>query len=177
MLFHLSFNARDPHKVGAALAELLGAQVIPSPSPPFNPGALFVCCGDDRGTMVSIEPWGVTYEPGPGHITAMPDGRSTSERNAFHGLFMAAVPEERVLAIAEREGWPAARVDNGPFEVINVWVEGNQRAGVHHARPLPGVQGHLRRRGREVARCRPAGARVPHPLPHGRQPVGGPRLG
>jgi hypothetical protein len=126
VLFHLSFNAHDPNKVGATLAELLGAQVIAAPSPPFNPGALFVCCGDDRGTMVSIEPWGVTYEPGPGHMTAMPDGAATSERNAFHGLFMAAVPEEQVLAIAAREGWPAARVDNGPFQVINVWVEGNQ---------------------------------------------------
>jgi hypothetical protein len=126
MLFHLSFNARDPERVGAALAELLGGTVVAAPSPPFNAGALFVCCGDDRGTMVSLEPWGVTYEPGPGHTTAMPHAPVSPERNAFHGLFMAAVPESQVLAIAEREGWPAARVDNGPFEVINVWVEGAQ---------------------------------------------------
>ncbi len=59
-------------------------------------------------------------------MTAMPHGATSPERNGFHGLFMAAVPEEQVLAVAAREGWPAARVDNGPFEVINVWVEGTQ---------------------------------------------------
>jgi hypothetical protein len=126
MLFHISFCVRNPPRVAAALAQILGAIVVKSPSPPFNPGALFVCCGDDRGTMISLEPWGVEYEPGPDHMTAMPNGRTTPERNAFHGLFMAAVPKERILEIAAQEGWPAGQIPNGPFDVINVWLEGTQ---------------------------------------------------
>jgi len=126
MLFHISFCARNPPRVAAALAKILGAAVIKSPSPPFNEGALFVCCGDDRGTMISLEPWGVEYEPGPQQMTAMPSGRATPPRNAFHGLFMAVVSKERILEIAAEEGWPAGQVPNGPFDVINVWLEGTQ---------------------------------------------------
>lgn len=126
MLFHISFCARNPPRVAGALAKLLGATVVRAPSPPFNEGALFVCCGDDRGTMISLEPWGVAYEPGPNHMTGMPHGQPTPEHNAFHALFMAAVSKERVLEIAAEEGWPAAQVPNGPFDVINVWIEGTQ---------------------------------------------------
>lgn len=126
MLYHLSFNAQDPTTVASVLAEILDATVIPAPSPPFNEGALFVCCGDDRGTMISLEPWGVTYEPAPNLFTAMPHGSDSPPANAFHGLFMAAVSEERVVEIATAAGWPVARVPNGPFDVINVWIEGRQ---------------------------------------------------
>ena len=126
MLFHLSFNAHDPETVASVLAQILDAVVVPAPSPPFNEGALFVCCGDDRGTMISLEPWGVTYAPAPNLFTAMPHGSDSPPTNAFHGLFMAAVPEERVFEIATAAGWPVARVPNGPFDVINVWIEGRQ---------------------------------------------------
>jgi hypothetical protein len=126
VLFHLSFNAHDPHRTADALARILDATVLDAPSPPFNKGALFICCGDDRGTMISLEPWGVVYEPGPNQMTMMPDAGEAPSRNAFHGLFMAAVPEERILEVAAEQGWPAGRVNQGPFEVINVWVEGHQ---------------------------------------------------
>jgi hypothetical protein len=126
MLFHLSFNAQNPPLVADALAQILDADVIDAPSPPFNKGALFICCGDDRGTMISLEPSGVVYEPGFNEMTAMPRVDVVPERNAFHGLFMAAVPEARVLEIAAEHGWPARRVNQGPFEVINVWIEGRQ---------------------------------------------------
>ncbi len=76
--------------------------------------------------MISLEPWGVTYEPAPNLFTAMPHGSDAPPTNAFHGLFTAAGPEERVVEIATAAGWPVARVPNGPFDVINVWIEGRQ---------------------------------------------------
>jgi hypothetical protein len=126
MLFHLSFCAREPERVARVLAEILGAQVVRAPSPPFSEGALFICCGDERGTMISLEPWGVTYRPGPNQMTAMAREPASSEHNAFHGLFLAKASKERIFAIAAAEGWPAAQVPNGPFDVINVWLEGTQ---------------------------------------------------
>ena len=127
MLFHLSFCAHEPGRVARVLAEILGAEVVKAPSPPFDDGSLFICCGDDRGTMIALEPWGVTYRPGPNQMTTMPRGAAAApEHNAFHGLFMARVSKERILEIAGREGWPAAQVPNGPFDVINVWLEGTQ---------------------------------------------------
>lgn len=126
MLFHVSFCARNPSRVAAALAKILGAEVVRAPSPPFTDGALFVCCGDDRGTMIALEPWGVVYKPGPHNMTAMTKGDASPEHNAFHALFLSAVSKERIFEIAAAEGWPAAQVPNGPFDVINVWLEGTQ---------------------------------------------------
>jgi hypothetical protein len=59
-------------------------------------------------------------------MTAMPRGATSPEHTAFHGLFMARVSKERILEIASAEDWPAAQVPNGPFEVINLWLEGTQ---------------------------------------------------
>ena len=126
VLYHLSFNVRDPRHVAGVLSEILGAVVLDAPSPPFVRGALFVCCGDERGTMISLEPWSTEYGPGPACYAAMTEGHATPEHNAFHGLFLAKLPEPKILEIAAREGWPAGRVSNGPFEVINVWIEGRQ---------------------------------------------------
>jgi hypothetical protein len=52
--------------------------------------------------------------------------RLSPEHNGFHGLFLAAVPEAKIFELAADAGWPAARVPNGPFDVINVWVEARQ---------------------------------------------------
>lgn len=126
MLYHLSFNVQEPERVARVLAEILGATVVRAPSPPFNEGAIFVCCGDERGTMVSLEPWGVAYEPGPGARTDMPTGRDPRATSAVHGLFLASVPQDQIEAIAARESWPCGLCDNGPFKVINLWLEGRQ---------------------------------------------------
>jgi hypothetical protein len=126
VLYHLSFNVRDPERVAGVLAEILGATVVAAPSPPFNQDALFVCCGDDRGTMISLEPWGVTYAPGPGARTDMPRQTESPAFNAFHGLFEARIDQDQITKIADREGWPSGLANNGPFEVINVWIEGTQ---------------------------------------------------
>jgi hypothetical protein len=126
VLYHLSFNVRDPERVAPVLAELLGAKVVPAPGPPFNPGALFVCCGDERGTLIVIEPWGVTYVPGPEGSLVMPHGDATPEHNGFHGLFESKLDVEAIGKVAEREGWPWGLADYGLFRVVNVWVEGRQ---------------------------------------------------
>jgi hypothetical protein len=125
VLYHLSLNAKDTDRVAAVLAELLGGTVVRSPSPPFDPQSRFVCCWDDRGTMVEVGPWDVAFAPADdvqSDIVPSP----TPERNYFHGLFLARVPVERILEIAAREGWPCALCDNGPFQVVNLWLEGRQ---------------------------------------------------
>jgi hypothetical protein len=125
MIFHLSINALDPAKVAAALAELLGADDIAAPTPPFPPGARMVCRFDDRGSMVEVAPAGLAFVPGPdGEVRFAP--YDTAERSSFHGLFMAAVPEQRIHEIAAAAGWTSALTDAGPFKVINVWLEGRQ---------------------------------------------------
>ncbi len=125
MIFHLSINAHDPAKVAAVLAELLGADDIAAPSPPFPPGARMVCRFDERGSMVEVAPVGHAFVPGPdGEVQFAPS--ETADGSSFHGLFMAAVSEDRVHEIAAAAGWTSALTDAGPFKVINVWLEGRQ---------------------------------------------------
>lgn len=126
MLYHLSFNAREPERVASALAEILGAKVVDAPPPLFNGGSKFVCCGDARGTLIVVEPWGVTYHPGPGASLQSPLGAETPDFTAFHGLFEAKVDVATIGMVADREGWPWGPADYGLFRVVNVWLEGRQ---------------------------------------------------
>jgi hypothetical protein len=126
VLYHLSFNVREPDVVAPALAEILDAKVVIAPPPLFNEGARFVCCGDARGTLIVVEPWGVTYRPGPGASLETPLGTETPEHTAFHGLFEAKVDVETIGKVADREGWPWGPADYGLFRVVNVWIEGRQ---------------------------------------------------
>jgi hypothetical protein len=126
MLFHLSFTARDTDRVAAVVAELLGATVIASPSPPFPAGSRLVCCFDERGTMVEILPAGTTLRPGPGAMPLAIAGEPPAPCSGVHGLFLTQLSVERALAIAHREDWPCGVVDPGPFKVIAVWLEGSQ---------------------------------------------------
>jgi hypothetical protein len=125
MLLHLSFAARDTERVSRVVAELLAASVVDSPSPPFPAGSKFVCAFDDAGTMVEIVPAGIEYVPGPGNRTDMVAG-PVVERTPVHGSFTTPLTVAEALAIAEREGWPCGLIDNGPFQVVNVWLEGTQ---------------------------------------------------
>lgn len=126
MLYHLSINARNTDRVASVLAEILGGTVVPSPSPPFHPASRFVCTWDDRGTMVEIGPWGATWQPDAHDQSEVVDIEGMPEHNYFHGLFLARVGIDEILAVARREGWRAALVDNGPFQVVNVWLENRQ---------------------------------------------------
>jgi len=125
MIYHLSINALDPAKVAAALAEILGADDIAAPTPPFPPGARMVCRFDERGSMVEITPADVAFAPGAdGEVQFVPS--PAAPRSGFHGLFMAAVAQERIFEIAAAAGWRSALTDAGPFKVINVWLEDRQ---------------------------------------------------
>ena len=52
--------------------------------------------------------------------------RRPVERTPVHGSFTTPLTVTEALAIAEREGWPSGLIDNGPFQVVNVWLEGTQ---------------------------------------------------
>ena len=70
MINHASFNAHNPNLVAATLAEILGGVAIPSPSPPFDPGSMFLCFFDESGSMFEISPFGTAYRRGAGEETA-----------------------------------------------------------------------------------------------------------
>ena len=128
MILHLSIPAAEPRRVAAVLAELMQGQLY------AFPGALreaFVAVsGEDNGTTIEVYPEhamlvpmangpGVDYVCNPAPPAAYP----------VHCAITVALDEAAVLAIAQREGWPAARVGrsapNEPprFHVIEFWLE------------------------------------------------------
>ena len=149
MLLHLSFAARDTERVSRVVAELLGATVVDAPSPPFRVGSKFVCAFDEAGTMVEIVPAGIEYVPGPGNRTDMVDG-TFAERTPVHGSFTTPLSVAEALVIAEREGWPCGLIDNGPFQVVNIWLEGTQLLELFPSNLIGGYLGLYGPAGRDV---------------------------
>jgi hypothetical protein len=121
MLFHASFNARDPKKVAHVLAEITESTAILAPSPPFPEGSWFACYGDDDGSLLEVLPWGTTLDQeaprGVGHDADM------RRRSGSHVLVKTQRSMEDVQAIAKREGWHSEVIDARLFKVLKVWIE------------------------------------------------------
>jgi catechol 2,3-dioxygenase-like lactoylglutathione lyase family enzyme len=109
-IHHFTVPARDPERVARALAEMLGARVIPMPHPQ---GSLLVYAGDADGS--AIEVW-------PAALRGSVDERELQLRDLplpeawpHHSYVTSDVSDpDRVLAVFAREGWHAERVHNGP---------------------------------------------------------------
>jgi catechol 2,3-dioxygenase-like lactoylglutathione lyase family enzyme len=122
-IHHFTVPARDPARVAAVLAEVLGARVIALPHPV---GTLLVYAGDSDGTAIEIWPAGTRGRIGAAelHVTELP----LPEVWPHHGYVTTdATDADQVLAIFAREGWRAERVQNGPlgrgFSLVRGWIE------------------------------------------------------
>lgn len=117
----MSFNAHNPLRAAGVLAELLDAQAIRAPSPPFPKGAWFVCLGDTNGSLIEVTPWGETRDVegarGTGHDADM---RPTSGAHILVGTKRGG---DAIFEIAAAAGWRAEMADAGFFQFIKVWVE------------------------------------------------------
>jgi hypothetical protein len=121
LLHHVSFNAHDPERVAAVLAEMLSAKALRAPAPPFPREAWFVCCGDDAGSLIEVMPWGETRDVGsPRGVGFDAEMRETS---GSHVLMSTPHRADHVFALAAREDWRVENADAGLFTFIKVWVE------------------------------------------------------
>ena len=121
MLHHVSFNARDPERAARIMASLMDAAPVRLPAPPFPQGAWSVVCGDSYGSMIELIPWGHVLDSRA--RSGMIHDAEMRPRTGSHVLVGTPLPQDAVLAIAEREGLDAAPMDTGLFQFIKVWVE------------------------------------------------------
>jgi hypothetical protein len=83
--------------------------------------------GDERGTLIEVYPHGTVLREGDGDVDAYGDPSGTDRFSASHGAIATPLHRQAVLAIAEREGWPAKyRKRGGLFGVVELWIEGRQ---------------------------------------------------
>jgi hypothetical protein len=125
MLFHMSIAAEDPRHVAAVIAELWKGEA--RPFPPVSDNGWIALAGDPRGTAIEIYPQGTVLRETDGDADAHGEASGGDRFTATHGAIATELDEDRVLAIARREGWPAKyRKRGGLFGVIELWIEGRQ---------------------------------------------------
>jgi len=122
MIHHLSLPARDPLHVAQVLVELFDGALTR-----FGPHAnsYIVWMRDEHGSAIEVLPSGTELHPDSGSGQA--GFRNNSDATGFtttHAAVSVACTEERILAIAGREGWRALRLSRGgAFDVIEFWIE------------------------------------------------------
>jgi len=124
VLFHLSIDAHDPEHVAGVIAELWEGEAFPFP--PVIEGSWIAMAGDARNTAVEVYPRGTELHmaEGSGDGYGLP---GSGGRSPTHFAMATNLTLEAVMAIAEREGWPAKYCKRGDiFGVIEVWVEGDR---------------------------------------------------
>jgi hypothetical protein len=119
MLFHMSIAAHDPRKVAEVIAEFWGGKAIPFP--PVAKGSWMALAGDERGTAMEVYPVDVVLRETEGDADAYGEYTGTSAFTATHGAIATPLDQTGIMAIAEREGWPAKyRKRGGMFGVIEL---------------------------------------------------------
>jgi hypothetical protein len=125
MLFHMSIAADDPRHVAAVVAELWEGRIMPFP--PVSDNGWMVLAGDERGTALEVYPHGTVLRESEGDVDARGEPSGADRFTATHAAIATHLDRDAVLAIAEREGWPAKyRKRGGLFGVVELWIEGRQ---------------------------------------------------
>lgn len=125
MLFHVSIAARDPRRVAGFIAELWGGQAFRFP--PVSDNSWVAVAGDERGTTIEVYPADIVLRETPGDADGHGEHAEVCPYTATHAAIATSLTREQVLALAEREGWPAKyRKRGGQFGVIELWIEDRQ---------------------------------------------------
>lgn len=128
MIHHISLTAREPQRVAAVLAELMGGRAYPFRGP--LAGAFMALAGDAHGTMIEVYPETTVMRPSDEERRT--PFASTAEPAAYVGWHVnlsVALEREAIERIAAREGWQTMLYGAAPpgkpavFHVIQFWVE------------------------------------------------------
>lgn len=146
MIHHASIPARDPVRVAAVLAELMGGRDYPFTGP--LPGARMAVSGDPHGTMIEVYPDTIVMEPGRDDAPVI-YGRDPSPppHLPFHLLMSVPLDRAAIERIGAREGWRTRFFGRAPagkpavFHLVEFWVENRvllevvpaENAGVYEA--------------------------------------------
>lgn len=122
-IHHFTVPAFDPPRVARALAEILGARVVPLPHPV---GTLLVYADDSDGT--AIEVWPAATRAGVGDRELSLTDLPLPDAWPHHAYITSdACDAAGILAVFAREGWKAEAVHNGPphagFGLVRGWLE------------------------------------------------------
>jgi hypothetical protein len=123
MIHHISLAVNDPLHVAEVVAKLWQGQAVPFPN---HPGSYIALALDSYGTAIEFLPKGTVLTPPvdnePGQFSE--PNSAAAVYTATHANIAVPISETEIYAIANQEGWRAARCKRGEFfELIELWVE------------------------------------------------------
>jgi hypothetical protein len=122
MLFHLSIEADNPHRMAQFFAEIWDGEALPFPS--VTPGSWAAHSGDDRATMIEIYPRGTELHAVEGDNDATGLRVAPRRHSAVHMAIGTRKSEAEIYALCERYGFGAKyRKRGGVFGVIEIFAE------------------------------------------------------
>ncbi|MGL5879584.1 MAG: hypothetical protein ACRC2V_17660 [Xenococcaceae cyanobacterium] len=122
MIHHISIPANNPLHVAEVFSELFNSKYsAPFPS---HPGSYVAFAGDSHGTLIEVYPYGTEMIPGQDDKPIQyRENNSPSKFIATHAAISVPISQEKIEAIANREGWRVLRCSRGYFDVIEFWIE------------------------------------------------------
>jgi hypothetical protein len=128
MIHHVSIPARDPVRVAAVLAELMGGHDYPFTGP--LPGARMAVSGDPHGTMIEVYPDTIVMAPGEDEAPVVYSHADKPPCHVpFHALISVPLDRAAIEQIGTREGWRTRFFGRAPagkpavFHLVEFWVE------------------------------------------------------
>jgi hypothetical protein len=124
MIHHISLAVNDPLHVAEVVAKLWQGQAVPFPN---HPGSYIAIALDAYGTAIEFLPKGTVLKP-PGldnePVQFSDLNSAAAVYTATHANIAVPISEPEIYAIANQEGWRAARCKRGEFfELIELWIE------------------------------------------------------
>lgn len=120
MIHHISIPAKDPKHVAMVLSELLNGEALP-----FHivEGCYMVYGNDSHGTAIEVIPNHYSIEPNKGEGFIVNTGKTEQSNNLWHAAISVSCDESQLINVCKREGWNIRKRDNGPFAVMEIWIE------------------------------------------------------
>lgn len=127
MIAHFSMPARDPQTTARFFARIIDGEAMPFP---VVAGGWIAIARNGSGTSVELAPETAAIEYGGGNgvppryepgLRAAP-----TEPTAIHFALTTQLSIDEVIALAGEQGWPAEHLDRGPFDLVEIWVDGRQ---------------------------------------------------
>ncbi|MEM8854689.1 MAG: hypothetical protein AAGD34_13390 [Pseudomonadota bacterium] len=119
-LLHVSISAEQPERVATCLAQLMGGKAMPFP--PF-PDCWIAFAERDDGTAIEVYPITHTLHAGASQI-ACAVGEPDASPTFVHAAIASPLAEADIIALVTHHTWPARTCDRGPFQCVEVWLEG-----------------------------------------------------
>ena len=120
MIHHISMDVDDPVFVAGVFADIFDGTVIEGVPLPW---AVTVAARDEFGTAIEFLPRGSELRldaQGPPGKEINP---APAQASSFHAAISVPRSDSEIMDAAARAGWTARKRSNGPFHVIELWVE------------------------------------------------------